>query len=418
MVDWCQKTLALIAIIIVLFPIPSTANGGYADSYVPKPPEGFAMQWQPNFDVYYSAGSQARIGEVAADATEAYSTVTAFFHGYQYRTKIIIASSQEEYESIMGLGKLPEYSMGTGWADGEKGTIVIKSPVLVPNFNTVLTHELAHIETRSYIQGYKYALPDWFSEGLAVYVSGDLPQDKRRTIDDRCREGRLMSIAQLEETHHTSTDEGADINEVGAAYTQSGLILEYIGQKYDNAAILKILDAFGPSGDINSAFMTVIGKSPDQINNEWRSERKGELDRVDGKILEQTVSGYVVDQHGMPMPNETVSFTALRNDSIVQGTLYRAMSNDSGFYELNVTYGPLLVVADKLEYEGYKETINLARKESKYLNVTLNGTALELRLAAEAKADADRRNTIYMMLVAFNAIAITAGAAIVMKFRK
>ena len=143
--------------------------------------------------------------------------------------------------------------MGTGWGDGDKATIVIKSPSLVPDFQTVMTHELTHIATRDYISEYKYALPAWFSEGLAVYVSGDLPADRRRMIEDDCRQGKLSSIDDLNKVLVSSTDEDASITDVGTAYTQSGLILEYIADKYGNQTLLHILDAFGPTGNLDSA---------------------------------------------------------------------------------------------------------------------------------------------------------------------
>jgi hypothetical protein len=412
------RTFSVLIILLIALPLQALASGDTVAGYVPQVPEGFATQWDQNADIYYSSGGANSTAEVAADTDIAYGTVTRFFSQSPGRVKVIIGSSQQEYENIMGVGTLPDYSMGTGWGDGDTGTIVIKSPDQVPDFQTVMTHELTHIAMRDYIFGYKYAVPEWFSEGLATYVSGDLPADKRRMINDSCREGSLMSIDSLNNVLQTSTADDASINDVGLAYTQSGLIVEYIGNTYGNATILRIMNAFGPSGNMNSAFMAVLGKTQQQVDDEWQAQLKGELDRVDGKILEQTVDGYIVNQHGTPMPNETVAFTALRNDSIVQGTVYKAMTDNSGYYKLNVTYGQLLVVSDKAEYEGFNQTITLGRNEVRSMNVTLNGTALELRLAAEAKATQDRNNKMYLILGTFNVIAITACVAIVLRRKR
>ena len=414
------KTFSALIILLMCLPLQALAGGGNTVAgYVPQVPDGFGTQWEQNVDIYYSSGGAAGVPEIAADSDQAYSTVTRFFGKIPYRTTVIIGSSQGEYENIMGVGKLPDYSMGAGWGDGNTGTIVIKSPELVPDLQTVLTHELTHIATRDYISGYKYALPEWFSEGLAVYVSGDLPADKRRMIEDDCRQGKLSSIDDMNNVLASSTDGDASITDVGTDYTQSGLIVEYIADKYGgNQTLLHILDAFGPTGNLDSAFMSVLGKSPQQVNDQWQSDMKAELDIEDGKVLYQEVDGYIVNQHGVPMPNETVSFTALRNDSVVTGTAYKAMTNGSGFYELNVTYGPLLVLSQKPEYEGFNQTITLDRNEIKFLNVTLNGTALELRLAAEAKAKQDLNNKMYVILAAFNVIAIAACVAIALRSKK
>jgi hypothetical protein len=412
------KVLSALAILLMFLPLQALASGDTVAGYVPQVPEGFGTQWAPNVDIYYSSGGAADVPVVMADSDQAYATVARFFGQVPYRTTVIIGSSQDEYEQIMGVGKLPDYSMGAGWGDGDKGTIVIKSPDLVPDFQTVMTHELTHIATRDYISGYKYALPEWLSEGLAVYVYGDLPADKRSMIEDDCRQGKLSSIDDLDKVLTSSTDADANITDVGTAYTQSGLIVEYIADQYGNQTLLHILDAFGPTGDLDSAFMSVLGKSPQHVDDQWQSDMKAELDIEDGKVLYQTMDGYVVNQHGVPMPNETVSFTALRNDSVVTGTVYRAMTNESGFYRLNVTYGPMLVLAQKPEYEGFNQTITLDRNEVKFLNVTLNGTALELRLAAEAKATQDRNSKMYMVLAAFNAIAIAGCAAVALRSKK
>jgi hypothetical protein len=412
------KMVLTLAIMLLFLPLQAFASGDTVAGYVPQVPEGFATQWTPNVDIYYSSGGAAGVPVVAADSEQAYSAVTRFFGNTPYRTKIIIGSSQGEYEHIIGVGTLPDYSMGTGWGDGDTGTIVIKSPELVPNFQTVLTHELTHIATRDYISGYKYALPEWLSEGLAVYVSGDLPADKRNMIEDDCRQGKLSSIDGLDSVLTSSTDAEANITDVGTAYSQSGMLVEYISDKYGNQTLLNILDAFGPTGDLDSAFMSVIGKTPQQVNEDWQGGMKAELDIEDGKVLYQTVDGFIVNQHGVTMPNETVSFTALRNNSVVTGTVYRAMTNESGFYELNVTYGPLLVLSQKPEYGGFNQTITLDRNEAKFLNITLNGTALELRLAAEAKAKQDHDNQMYLVLAAFNMIAVAGCAIVVLRYKK
>ena len=161
-----------------------------------------------------------------------------------------------------------------------------------------------------------------------------------------------------------------------------------------------------------------VGKSPQQVNAQWQSDMKAKLDIEESKVLYQVFDSYIVNQHDAPMPNETIYFTALRNDSVVTGTVYKAMTNESGFYQLNVTYGPILVLARKPEYEGFNQTITLSRNEVKFLNVTLNGTALELRLAAEAKAKQGHDNMIYMILAAFNVIAIAVCAMVALKFGK
>ncbi|WP_128860095.1 peptidase MA family metallohydrolase [Methanocella paludicola] len=377
-----------------LLPLQAMANGvDYSAGFVPEAPKGFQAISGQDFEICYGPGSEGDIDEVADAASAAYASVHAFFRGAPFHPTIIVASAHEEYEEILNAGSLPEYSVSSGWGDGSRSAIVIKRPDAVPNFRVAMAHEMAHIATRSYIRGYKYALPEWFSEGLAVYVSGDLPGAKMGMVEDNCVNGTLMSIDELERVHRLSATDNVTADRVSLAYMQSGLLVKYIADKYGNESLLQVMDHFGPIGDLDSVFSSVIGDTPNEVNFQWQKELKRELDARDGRILEQSVHGYVVDHHGRPMANETVSFTALRNDSPVQGTVYTAVTGEAGQYSANVTYGPLKVVSEKPEYAGFNDTITVDRGRSMFLNVTLNGTALEERLARE-KAERDRRNMI------------------------
>lgn len=409
----------IVALILgMILPFPATASyPDYSAGFIPQSPAGYNTIHGQDFDVSYGPASQGDTGRVADAASQAYARVEAFFHGVPFRPKIIVASTHQEYESILNADRLPDYSMSSGWGDGDRSALVIKRPELVPVFQIAMTHEMAHIATRSYIQGYKYALPEWFSEGLAVYVSGDLPAAKRSAMEDKCRNGNPMSIEELDRVHRLSATDRVTPDEVSAAYMQAGLLVEYVADKYGNDSLLSILDRFGPTADLDGAFVSAIGETPDRINADWQAGLKAELDRRDGKVLEQAVYGYVIDHHGRPMPNETVSVTALRNDLPAQGAVYRVVTNDTGQYSVKVTYGPLKVIAEKPEYEGFNETISLSRNQTMFLNVTLNGTALEEAMA-RAKAEQDRRNMIYAGLGALTLIAILAVIIVFVRSRK
>lgn len=398
--------IAVLVIFCVLLPMPALARReGYAGGYVPTCPGDFRVAHGPDFDICCDRGIEKDAIQVAGDVEQAYVKVSTFFDNVSFRPKVIIASSHREYEGILGISKVPNYSIGSGWGDGNKSVIVIKSPELAPIFKTVIAHEMTHIATRSYIRGYKYALPDWFSEGLAVYVSGDLPPDKRRAIESRCMEGKLMSIEELDRVHRFHTSPGISPGDVGAAYTQSGLLAEFIANRYGNRSLLSILDSFGPCGSLDTAFVSAIGKTPESVNLDWQNELKAGMDGGNAGLY-----GHIVDHHGMSMPNETVSFTALRNDSPARGMTFGAVSNDAGYYELKVACGPLKITSEKPGYEVDNGTIALARNESRLLNITLNGSALETAMA-RAKEDSDLRNMIYAGLVALAIVIIVAAYA-------
>jgi len=386
--------MVVLLLLLSLLSSPAMAsNTDYSAGFIPEAPAGYKTISGQDFDVCYGPGSEGDVEAVADAASTAYAQVGAFFRGVPFHPAIIVASTHEEYEDILNAGSLPEYSVSSGWGDGSRCAIVIKRPEAVPNFEVAMAHEMAHIATRSYIRGYKYALPEWLSEGLAVYVSGDLPEAKMGMVEDNCMNGSLMSIDELERVHRLSATANVTSERVSLAYMQSGLLVKYIADNYGNQSLLQVLDHFGPVGDLGSVFSSVIGDTPNEVNFRWQRELKRDLDARDGRILEQSVHGYINDQHGRPMAGETVSFTALRNDSPVQGTVYTAVTDEAGQYSVNVTYGPLKVISERPEYAGFSDTITVVRGRSTFLNVTLDGAALEERLARE-KAERDRRNMV------------------------
>lgn len=409
---------AIVLLICALLPLPAMASGtGYSQDFLPAAPAGFTAIEGSDFDVYYGAASEADVGTVEAAAGEACAAARAFFQGVPFHPGIIVASTQSEYDEILDAEGLPEYGMSSGWGYGSRSAIVIKRPGLVPDFSTAMAHEMAHVAARSYLGGHRYDLPEWFSEGLAIYVSGDGPGARMAMVEAACGNGTLLSIAGLERVHLASATDGVTADEVSLAYVQAGLLVQYIADGYGNGSLLAILDRFGQAGDLDAAFSAVLGATPDAINARWQDDLKAELDARDGRVLEQSVYGYVVDHHGSPMANVTVSFTALRNDSIVLGTVYTATSGDGGEYSANVTYGLLRVASDKPDYAGFNGTVELVRGQSQLLNVTLDGTALEERRARES-AERERENMVYLGLAVLTALAVVSLLAVFLRSRR
>lgn len=397
--------MALIILCSALSPaVPANALS-YASGFIPVPPDNFSLYRTSHFDVYYDPAHAGDISGILADADYAYSTVSAFFGTYGYRTKIILATDHGQYTNILNVDSMPENSIASGWGDGDTGTVVIEYDRRTLDYRTVLVHEMTHIAMRSYINGYKYKVPEWFSEGLAVYVSGDISPISRGVIEDDCRQDKLMSISTLESLHERSTDPDTNVNDLSKAYTESGMIIEYIAQKYGNGTVKRILADFGPTGDLDRAFVDVIGHTPDGLSSDWSRDLKHELGVRDGIILNDQVYGRVVDHKGLPVANQTIAFTSLRNDSAVQGKTYTAMTNATGDYRVNATYGLMKVHTEKPGYVSVDNTFELRRDQVLSMDLLLNGSASEMATAS-VRAEASRNTTTYAVIAIINIIAV------------
>jgi len=402
----CGISMALIIALSALFPMVGAGTPS-SSQYVPMPPGDFILYRSDHFDIYYDSSRITDISESVVDAEIAYKTVTDFFGHYDYRIRVILAANHQQYVNILynylSDYNLSESNVASGWGDGERGTIVIEVPDQIPDFKDVLAHELSHIAMRTQLIDNKYSVPQWFSEGLAIYVSGDLSSAARAAVEESCRNGKLMTVAQMEGILQRSTDPATNVNEVSMAYAQSGMLMEYIATKYGNDSIKLIMQDFAPTGDLDKAFMRRLGYTPEDINADWMMSLKGQLSARDSQALSQQVCGYVLDASGKPVANETIAFTSMRNDSSVFGKTYTAVTDGAGYYKLNLTYGPFSIHLDMPGYTDVNANITLQKSEARSYNVTLAKIPVQNAMASPVVAS---DQTIYIVLGILNAAAI------------
>lgn len=417
-----SKTLLLLFIAIsLLAAIPMQVSAGplwlygaFAEGFVPQPPDGFAVDKGPYFDIYYNSNnfSAMDIANIYTNMTYAYTAVVNFYGEYPYHTKVIIAASNDELRYILQNANITDSFYGRGWGDKNKGTILMVRPELVPDFKMFMADEMAHISTRSNMTNYREDLPAWFSEGMAVYVSGGLDLDKRMIVDDMYRNDGLMTIDQMD---LYGQGQAGNASQMLAAKAQSGLIIEFVSKQYGNQSLLNILKDFSRDRNLDSAFMNATGKSPDGINIEWQRQISEELDVLDGKTLYQRVQGYVIDYRGNPMSYQTVNFSSMRNDSpVVYGKVFEGQTDENGYYEANVTYGLLKVHVERVGYPMFDDTLTVRKKESKLYNITLNSTSLEMMMAEKTRQEQTRS----LMLIVLGAYNLAAIGVVLLVFRK
>ena len=236
----------------------------------------------------------------------------------------------------------------------------------------------------------------------------------RSAIEEDCRQDSVMSIPTMEELHEHSTDPDTNMTQLSEAYTESGMLVEFISDTYGNDTLKRILKDFGETDDLDVAFEDVIGMTPDTLALNWDTDLKHELDIRDGIILDQQIYGYVTDQKGRTLSNQTVSITSLRNDSLAYGMVYNATSDVSGYYRVNVTYGLMDVHAEKTNYDPADVNVTLQRDQVLRTDLMLNGSAYEQKQDAE-RTNAEEHEIIYFVLAT---LAVTAIAFIYWRTRK
>jgi tetratricopeptide (TPR) repeat protein len=125
------------------------------------------------------------------------------------------------------------------------------------NWNRVLRHELVHIFN---LEQTKYAVPHWFTEGLAVLNEGTpMPPRWHTLLAQRVASGELMNLDNILLGFARPNSQ----EEWHLAYLQSLLYVEYLIKTHGQAAVGKLLDAYAAGLDTASGIQKVckIGKA-------------------------------------------------------------------------------------------------------------------------------------------------------------
>lgn len=406
---------ALAVVITALFhaagaPVTGAPAAGALSSpeYVPMPPGDFYVYRSDHFDIYYDSSRITYVDDAVMGAEGAYNTVTGFFGPYNHRIRVILAANHQQYANLLYdylSGKnISEDEVASGWSYGERATIVIEAPDQAPGFEAAMAHELTHIAMRTRLTDNRYSVPEWFSEGLAIHVSGE-KSPARAAVEEACRDGNVMTVAQMEEVLQRYAGQAADVNGASMARAQAGMLMEYIAVNYGNDTIKRVIEDFDAAGDMEEAFLERIGYSPEAINAEWKVNLKGRLAASDGLGLAQQVYGHVLYTGGKPVANEIIAFTYVGNDSSEFGKTYTATTDNAGFYKLNLTYGLFSVQLDRPGYEDVKDSITLQKGEVRPYDVTLVEAPAPTQ-NARAVPQVAGGQAVYIVLGILNAAAI------------
>lgn len=398
--------LSLTIFILVSASVPGTLA---SSQYTPMQPGDFELYNSDHFDMYYDSTRITDLSTVIAAANDAYANVTGFFGDFEYRNRIILAASQSQYNSILynylTNDNVSDDDVAGNWGDAGSGTIVIVSPEQLPNFEAVLTHQFALIAMRTELISNKYDIPRWFSEGLAIYISGDISDAGKTMVEDACREGKMMTVAQVE-TVLSGTGDSESRSETDMAYAQSGMLMQYIIDKYGEDNVRYIMQDYATTGDLEKAFMKRIGYSPEGVNADWQVNLKGELSARDGAVTTERVYGYVKDASGLPLGNETVVFTCMRNDPAVLNKPYTARTNTSGYYSMNLTYGLFTVYMDHDGYVPVNTTLTIDKGQQRFYNLVLTKAELPKTQNVLTGSGLADETVVYAALGAVNVLAV------------
>jgi tetratricopeptide (TPR) repeat protein len=158
------------------------------------------------------------------------------------------------------------------------------------NLGMTLWHELSHV---FHIQLSKSHVPRWFTEGLAEYETSIARPEWAREQDPELyqalRDGRLPAVANMTRAF-TRAEE---LSDVATAYYASSQILTLWAGKYGMPKLSEMLREWGTGRRTPDVLYDALGKSPDQLDLEFREFAEQRLARYRTQFVPLTRGGSI-----------------------------------------------------------------------------------------------------------------------------
>jgi len=179
--------------------------------------------------------------------------------------KIFIYGSYADLRDAIPVGS-QEWTGGQAFTD--QGVVVIGvSPADLDYGLAATPHELTHLVIHQATDNPFGDIPRWLDEGLAVYMSGELDagwRGYRGMIARAAERNELMTLQTLSSTFP------ADSEQAGLAYAQSGVVVEFIIERYGKEAMAHLLEIFSEGALYDDALQEALGVDTWGLDNAWR----------------------------------------------------------------------------------------------------------------------------------------------------
>jgi tetratricopeptide (TPR) repeat protein len=192
-------------------------------------------------------------------------------YGFTPRGPILVEVFPDHEDFAVRISGLPDIGPLVGVCFGR--VITLDSPkALKPhrsmNWQEIVWHEFAHVIT---LQMTRNRLPRWLSEGVSVWEEQEGRPEWGRKQDFELvkafEEGKILPLKALNEGF--SKAESAE--DLGAAYYQSSLVVEYIVERYGFESLKALIYQYGEKTDMEDIFRNAFRVSLESFEKGYKS---------------------------------------------------------------------------------------------------------------------------------------------------
>ncbi len=245
---------------IALASCPSLARAGDV-------PTGWDTLSTAHFTFRYDPRAGSRVKPIAQDAEKALVPILATL-GIEDIDPIEVRVARNTTEMASVKPGDPPPSWATGLAMRPQRILLVSLTATdgahPTDANLIFLHEVVHMAEWDATGG--RSLPIWFSEGLAINMSGEYSFERNQVLISAALRGGLLPLSRL------SSSYPGDGTEVNVAYAQSADIVKFLDDAYGPGLISRLLSRVRRGDAFEPALESLAGRSMRQIQDEWMDQ--------------------------------------------------------------------------------------------------------------------------------------------------
>jgi hypothetical protein len=160
----------------------------------------------------------------------------------------------------------PPYASGVAYGNLGLILITLESPQPNQRHDIVETfkHELSHLALHDAVKG--RAIPRWFNEGFAVFVSGESALGRLQTLWTATVSKNLIPLKKLEQ------DFPADAQAASIAYAEAADIVRYLVRRQERYRFDALVKHLAQGEDFERSLRLAYDIDPTTLETEWRED--------------------------------------------------------------------------------------------------------------------------------------------------
>src|SRR5687768_2458894 len=225
-----------------------------------------------HFDIYYYPEEEEAVKMAARMAERWYARLAKLLqHELRGRQPLILYAAHPHFQQTNALAG--EIGEGTGGVtESAKRRVILPFAGGLAETDHVLGHELVHafqynMAAQTDLQGRPIgpglqALPLWFIEGMAEYLSiGPIDANTAMWVREAASRNAMPTIDKLDDPDFFP-------------YRYGHAFWAYVAGRWGDRAVGDLLRATGPDGNIEAAIAGVLGTDEDTLSKEWHEATK------------------------------------------------------------------------------------------------------------------------------------------------